>query len=506
MALLLLVSLAKADEATIIRSYRLSLPEVVTATVGESITSGDSYRGLFRALERSPFESRFLAAQDELIRLNSPELAVQGKESVLVYNQTKGVLVAKAEFNDHLTLEEVLNRSRYRNRVLRARVLKFPVKNIREWNSGDRSIPIDARETYLIESNCRSMFSNLLGSGDGNFSMKCVIGDSEEPFGETVEFEVSMQKPRFKMKSTVFLPLNQKRVIGVYSGGGGGAIAIEVEMGFQDLYGRPACDWVKKEKKDEDPSVSWDNLRDKVDFNADLPDGRKRTFIEVDRGYREWLERSLDFMKSSESKRDDPFEADDGQPDRLQTPPWYEGGNASLEPFQPLGLLDLKPYLSSRGTQLAANDYVVAVRGEPVVLVQSSRATIEEIKKFCSFTYRLNGMVELDVRLLESAGNLKIDEEEIAKAKSLKNFLSHQLDYVGEDFEFGDDSVEALIECRDLEDTRDMTMWFHLKADLPVRKKIRLPQKKWVMLRSDKVNGRWRSWVARWRFQRFDRN
>lgn len=239
-------------------------------------------------------------------------------------------------------------------------------------------------------------------------------------------------------------------------------------------------------------------------FAAELPDGRVRRVLAGDHGYREWLDRSRAAEEADVDFSDDPFD-ERNEALRKETP-WYHGSHESLAKFRPLGLLDLKPYLLSREIDLDEEDYAVAVKGEPDLLVQASPDHLREIEKISKFTFRLDGMVLLDVRQVESAGRFKAGDLESDKTRILKRFLSHQLDYIGEEFEFSDDELKGLVECRELEENGSLNLWFDLKSKFPVQKRLALPEGQWVRLRTDKVNGQWRSWVARWSFRRFDRD
>lgn len=86
----------RAEEQALVRSYRLSLSEVVTVA-DRGRNDGDSIRDGIRELNRAPFESRFLNDEDQLLHLEPGELGLRGKESVLVYNKTGGRVVPRAK-------------------------------------------------------------------------------------------------------------------------------------------------------------------------------------------------------------------------------------------------------------------------------------------------------------------------------------------------------------------------------------------------------------------------
>ncbi len=490
---------ARADEKLVTRAYRLPLSEVITVA-DRGRRDGSSIRDVIRELDQAPFESRFLKGDDQLFHLDSQELGLRGKESVLVYSKANGCVVAMAKNRDHLTLEEVLFKGRYQNQVMRFRVLEAQGRGWENWNVGIDRVASEVREIHWLESVGTSRISNLVVSEDRNFRAEWTVGELEDPFGYEVNFAISLSKSHLNFKSTLFLPPNQKRVIGVYSKDGDATIAVEVELGFRDPLGNNSDSWIEAEKEGRKVRKFRDLLAKNSGFDAELPGGRVRRVLEGDRGYRDWLDRAWTLGEEG----DDPF--DERDVSVRKEAPWYDGDHESLAKFCALGLLDLKPYLRSREIDLGEEDYAVVVKGEPVLLVQASPEQLREIEEISKFTFRLDGMVLLDVRLIESAERFEVGDLKSDKTKVLKSFLSHQLDYVGEEFEFSDNEVKGVVECRELEETGHLNLWFDLKSKLPVQKRLELPKGKWVRLRTDKVNGRWRSWVARWSFRRFDRD
>jgi hypothetical protein len=142
--------------------------------------------------------------------------------------------------------------------------------------------------------------------------------------------------------------------------------------------------------------------------------------LEGERGYRDWLDRAWTLGEAGDDSLDDPFDERDVSL-RKETP-WYDGDHESLAKFCALGLLDLKPYLRSREIDLGEEDYAVVVEGESVLLVQASPDHLREIEEISKFTFRLDGMVFLDVRLIESAERFEVGDLKSDKTKVLKAF------------------------------------------------------------------------------------